>query len=132
MNWSARTKSRAKPKKANCTNTKPHTITGLCILPSEYEYTNVHGISQRNKTLRLAFHERLIADYDNREDEGYIIVPLHTSIDCEHDFNSVQAARSFRDSTLVNYCTDNTHPGMIAYNKIADRCRTYIKYATTL
>lgn len=105
---------------------------GLCGLPAEYEYTTQNDRAQRVKARRLLLHEKLMNAYGNKENEGKFIVPLHLSIDCKHDFPTAQMARSFRDSTLVDYCTDCVHPNNIAYNKIADRIRTYIKYAETL
>ena len=105
---------------------------GLCGLPAEYEYSTMHNNCQRSKARRLLFHERLMKEYGNKENEGFIIVPLHLSIDSKHDFKVEQKQRSFRDSTLVDYCTDIVHPSIIAYNKIADRIRTYIKYAETI
>ena len=105
---------------------------GLCGLPAEYEYSTPNNNCQRSKARRLLFHERLMGEYGNRESEGFFIVPLHLSIDSKHDFKVEQKARSFRDSTLVDYCSDNVHPSTIAYNKIADRIRTYIKYAETI
>ena len=105
---------------------------GLCGLPAQYEYGINNNNCNRSKARRLLFHERLIAEYGDRENEGIIIVPLHLSIDSEHDFPVTQTARSFRDSTLVDYCTDYVHPTIIAYNKVADRIRTYIKYAETI
>lgn len=107
-------------------------FVGLCGLPAQYKYGVQNNNNNRTKARRLLFHERLISEYGNRENEKIIIVPLHLSIDSEHDFPTEQRARSFRDSTLVDYCTDYVHPSNIAYNKIADRIRTYIKYAETL
>lgn len=104
---------------------------GLCGLPAEYEYSG-HNNCQRSKSRRLLFHERLMTEYGNKENEGLFIVPLHLSIDNKHDFKVEQKQRSFRDSTLVDYCIDTVHPSDIAYNKIADRIRTYIKYAETV
>lgn len=101
----------------------------LCIPPAEYEYSDMNNNSQRSKTRRLLLHDRLIEEWGNRESEGFYIVPLNLSIDPEHDFKTEQRARSFRDQTMVTYCTDNVHPSTIAYNKMADRIRTYIKYA---
>lgn len=101
----------------------------LCIPPAEYEYSDMNNNSQRSKTRRLLLHDRLIEEWGNRESEGFYIVPLNLSIDPEHDFKTEQRARSYRDQTMVTYCTDNVHPSTIAYNKMADRIRTYIKYA---
>lgn len=105
---------------------------GLCGLPADYEYSTMHNNCKRSKARRLLFHERLMTEYGNKENEGLFIVPLHLSIDNKHDFKVEQKQRSFRDSTLVDYCIDNVHPSDIAYNKIADRIRTYIKYAETV
>ena len=105
---------------------------GLCGLPAEYEYSTMHNNCQRSKARRLLLHERLMTEYGNKENEKMFDVPLHLSIDSKHDFKTKQKARSFRDSTLVDYCIDNFHPSDIAYNKIADRIRTYIKYAETI
>ena len=113
-------------------NSNIRIFIGLCGLPAQYKYGTQENNCNRFKARRLLFHERLIAEYGNRENEGYIIVPLHLSIDNEHDFPSTEMARSFRDSTLVTYCTDYIHPNNIAYYKVADRIRTYIKYAETL
>lgn len=113
-------------------NSNIKVFIGLCGLPAQYKYSTTNNNCNRSKARRLLFHERLISEYGNRESDGLIIVPLHLSIDTEHDFPTAQMARSYRDSTLVDYCTDNVHPSDIAYNKIADRIRTYIKYAETL
>ncbi len=115
---------------ANSSGGQPAKIfIGLCGLPAKYEYSSVHNNCQRSKALRLAFHERLMKEYGGRESEGFFIVPLHLSIDSCYDFKIEEKARSFRDTSLVPYCTDNVHPSNIAYNKVADRIRTYIKYA---
>lgn len=114
-------------------NSNIRVFIGLCGLPAQYKYgTGQNNNCNRSKARRLMLHRKLIEEYGNRESEGYIIVPLHLSIDSEHDFPTVQRARSHRDATLVDYCTDYVHPNDIAYNKIADRIRTYIKYAETL
>ena len=105
---------------------------GLCGLPAQYKYSVTNNNCNREKARRLFFHKKLFERYGSRENEGIIIVPLHLSIDSKHDFPSEQRARSYRDSTLVEYCTDVVHPNDIAYNKIADRIRTYIKYAETI
>ena len=117
---------------ATSTNHDIKIFIGLCGLPAQYKYGVLNNNCNREKARRLMLHEKLIESYGNRENEGYIIVPLHLSIDSEHDFPTEQRARSYRDSTLVDYCTDYVHPTDIAYNKIADRIRTYIKYAETL
>lgn len=114
-------------------NSNIKVFIGLCGLPAQYKYgTGQNNNSNRSKARRLMLHKKLMEEYGDRESEGYIIVPLHLSIDSEHDFPTVQLARSHRDATLVDYCTDYVHPNDIAYNKIADRIRTYIKYAETL
>ena len=113
-------------------NSNIKVFIGLCGLPAQYEYGTNNNNCNRSKARRLLFHERLIEEYGDRESEGFIIVPLHLSIDSEHDFPTMQMARSSRDSTLVDYCTDYVHPTAIAYNKVADTIRAYIKYAETL
>ena len=105
---------------------------GLCGLPAEYEYSNMHNNCQRSKARRLKLHERIINEYGNREKEGYFIVPLHLSIDSENDFKTESKPLSDRNSMNVLYCTDVVHPSTIAYYKVADRIRTYIKYAETV
>lgn len=106
---------------------------GLCGLPAQYEYGYGHNNNcDREKARRLLLHERLLTEYFGRESEKIIVVPLHLSIDSEHDFPTEQRQRSLRDATLVEYCTDYVHPTIIAYNKIADTLRIYIKYAETI
>ena len=102
---------------------------GLCILPYSGNYSTAHNYTQFMKAQRLALHERLIEEYDERENEGIYVVPFNLTIDTEHDFKFEEKPLSHRNDTVkVKYCTDVTHPSLVAYNKMADMCLWYIKY----
>ena len=102
---------------------------GLCILPYSGKYSTAHNYGQFMKTQRLALHERLIEEYDERENEGFYVVPFNLTIDTENDFKFEEKPLSHRNNTVkVKYCTDVTHPSVVAYNKMADMCMWYIKY----
>ena len=110
-------------------NPKIRIFIGLCILPYSGKYSTAHNYGQFMKTQRLALHERLIEEYDERENEGIYVVPFNLTIDTEHDFKFEEKPLSRRNDTVkVKYCTDVTHPSLVAYNKMADMCLWYIKY----
>ena len=110
-------------------NPKIRIFIGLCILPYSGKYSTAHNYGQFMKAQRLALHERLIKEYDERESEGIFVVPFNLTIDTEHDFKFEEKALSRRNDTVkVKYCTDVTHPSIAAYNKMADMCYWYIKY----
>ena len=110
-------------------NPKIRIFIGLCILPYSGKYSTAHNYGQFMKTQRLALHERLIEEYDERENEGIYVVPFNLTIDTEHDFKFEEKPLSRRnDAVKVKYCTDVTHPSLVAYNKMADMCLWYIKY----
>ena len=113
-------------------NSNIRIFIGLCGLPGQYEYSVGNNNCKREKARRLQLHQTLLTEYYGRESEGFFVVPYHLNIDSEHDFPTVQRARSNRDSTLINYCSDLVHPTDIAYNKVADCIRAYIKYAETI
>ena len=111
-------------------NPKVRIFIGLCILPYSGNYSTAHNYTQFMKSQRLALHERLIAEYDERENEGIYVVPFNLTIDTEHDFKFEEKPLSHRNNTVkVKYCTDVTHPSLVAYNKMADMCFWYIKYS---
>ena len=110
-------------------NPKIRIFIGLCILPYSGKYSTVHNYTQFWKSQRLAFHERLIEEYDERESEGIYVVPFNLTIDTENDFKFVEKPLSHRNDTVkVKYCTDPIHPSLTAYNKMADMAYWYIKY----
>ena len=110
-------------------NPKIRIFIGLCILPYSGKYSTAHNYGQFSKAQRLALHERLIEEYDERENEGFYVVPFNLTIDTEHDFKFEEKPLSRRNDTVkVKYCTDVTHPSVVAYNKMADMCMWYIKY----
>ena len=110
-------------------NPKIRIFIGLCILPYSGKYSTVHNYTQFWKSQRLALHERLIEEYDERESEGIYVVPFNLTIDTEHDFKFVEKPLSRRnDAVKVKYCTDVVHPSTVAYNKMADMAYWYIKY----
>ena len=110
-------------------NPKIRIFIGLCILPYSGNYSTAHNYTQFMKAQRLALHERLIEEYDERENEGFYVVPFNLTIDTEHDFKFVEKPLSRRNDTVtVKYCTDVIHPSIVAYNKMADMCSWYIKY----
>ena len=110
-------------------NPKIRIFIGLCILPYSGKYSTAHNYGQFSKAQRLALHERLIDEYDERENEGIFVVPFNLTIDTEHDFKFEEKPLSHRNDTVkVKYCTDVTHPSTVAYNKMADMAYWYIKY----
>lgn len=110
-------------------NPKIRIFIGLCILPYSGKYSTAHNYTQFAKSQRLALHERLIEEYDERESEGIFVVPFNLTIDTEHDFKFVEKPLSHRNNEVtVKYCTDVTHPSTVAYNKMADMAYWYIKY----
>lgn len=110
-------------------NPKIRIFIGLCILPYSGKYSTSHNYTQFSKAQRLALHERLIEEYDERESEGIFVVPFNLTIDTEHDFKFVEKPLSRRNNeVMVKYCTDVTHPSTVAYNKMADMAYWYIKY----
>ena len=110
-------------------NPKIRIFIGLCILPYSGKYSTAHNYTQFSKSQRLALHERLIEEYDERENEGIYVVPFNLTIDTEHDFKFEEKPLSRRNDTVkVKYCTDVTHPSTVAYNKMADMAYWYIKY----
>ena len=110
-------------------NPKIRIFIGLPILPYTGKYSTVHGYNQFSKSQLLALHERLIEEYDEREYEGFYVVPFNLSIDTEHDFKFEEKPLSRRnDAVKVKYCTDVIHPSTVAYNKMADMAYWYIKY----
>ena len=110
-------------------NPKIRIFIGLPILPYTGKYATVHGYNQFSKSQLLALHERLIEEYDEREDEGFYVVPFNLTIDTENDFKFVEKPLSRRNNTvMVKYCTDPIHPSTVAYNKMADMAYWYIKY----
>ena len=110
-------------------NPKIRIFIGLCILPYSGKYSTAHNYGQFMKSQRLALHERLIEEYDERENEGIYVVPFNLTIDTEHDFKFEEKPLSRRNDTVkVKYCTDVTHPSTVAYNKMADMAYWYIKY----
>ena len=110
-------------------NPKTRIFIGLCILPYSGKYSTSHNYGQFSKAQRLALHERLIEEYDERESEGIYVVPFNLTIDTENDFKFEEKPLSRRNDTVkVKYCTDVTHPSTVAYNKMADMAYWYIKY----
>lgn len=110
-------------------NPKIRIFIGLCILPYSGKYSTAHNYGQLMKSQRLALHERLIDEYDERESEGIYVVPFNLTIDTEHDFKFEEKPLSRRNDTVkVKYCTDVIHPSTVAYNKMADMAYWYIKY----
>ena len=110
-------------------NPKIRIFIGLCILPYSGKYSTAHNYTQFSKSQRLALHERLIEEYDERESEGIYIVPFNLTIDTENDFKFVEKPLSHRNNeVMVKYCTDVVHPSTVAYNKMADMAYWYIKY----
>lgn len=110
-------------------NPKIRIFIGLPILPYSGKYSTVHNYTQFSKSQLLALHERLIEEYDEREYEGFYVVPFNLTIDTENDFKFVEKPLSHRNDTVtVKYCTDVIHPSTAAYNKMADMCLWYIKY----
>jgi hypothetical protein len=110
-------------------NPKIRIFIGLPILPYSGKYSTVHNYTQFSKSQLLALHERLIEEYDEREYEGFYVVPFNLTIDTENDFKFEEKPLSHRnDAVKVKYCTDVIHPSISAYNKMADMCLWYIKY----
>ena len=110
-------------------NPKIRIFIGLCILPYSGKYSTAHNYTQFSKAQRLALHERLIEEYDERESEGIFVVPFNLTIDTENDFKFVEKPLSHRNNeVMVKYCTDVVHPSTVAYNKMADMAYWYIKY----
>ena len=110
-------------------NPKIRIFIGLCILPYSGKYSTAHNYGQFSKAQRLALHERLIEEYDERESEGIFVVPFNLTIDTENDFKFVEKPLSHRNNEVkVKYCTDVVHPSTVAYNKMADMAYCYIKY----
>ena len=110
-------------------NPKIRIFIGLCILPYSGKYSTVHNYTQFWKAQRLALHERLIEEYDERENEAIFVVPFNLTIDTENDFKFVEKPLSHRNNeVMVKYCTDVIHPSTVAYNKMADMAYWYIKY----
>ena len=110
-------------------NPKIRIFIGLCILPYSGKYSTAHNYTQFAKSQRLALHERLIEEYDERESEGIFVVPFNLTIDTENDFKFVEKPLSRRNNeVMVKYCTDVVHPSTVAYNKMADMAYWYIKY----
>ena len=105
---------------------------GLCILPAEYEYCEPSFKGQRQKTTRLYFHKALLSKYENKETDGFVVVPLGFVVDTLRDFPTEQRAISERDSTMIDFCTDIVHPKRQGYLKMADVIFAYIKYGTYL
>lgn len=105
---------------------------GLPILPANSDWTLSYD-ADITKAERLGLIQRLIQEYDNRENEGFVIVPLYCVVDTERDFPTEDRPICARDETLlVPFVTDPTHPKVVGYYKIADVMFTYIKYGTTL
>lgn len=110
-------------------NPKIRIFIGLCILPYSGKYSTVHNYTQFWKAQRLSLHERLIEEYDERENESIYVVPFNLTIDTENDFKFVEKPLSHRNNEVkVKYCTDVVHPSTVAYNKMADMAYWYIKY----
>ena len=116
-------------------NSSAKIFIGLCILPADYEYCTAHNYFEVEKMKRLSLHKALIAEFDNRENEGYYLVPFNQNIDFRNDFGEVEEARlSKRNAKIVTYAKDIIHPSYRdlqnpAYCKMADLCHWYIKYA---
>lgn len=104
---------------------------GLPILPANSDWALSYE-ADINKAERLGLIQRLIQEYDGRESEGFVVVPLYCVVDTERDFPTESRPICARDSSTVEYVTDQTHPKTQGYYKIADVMYTYIKYGTTL
>lgn len=104
---------------------------GLPIMPANSAFSNSYN-HDIIKAERLGLIQRLIQQYENRENNGFVLVPIYCVVDTERDFPTEERAICARDNTLVEYVTDETHPKTQGYYKIADVMFTYIKYGTTL
>ena len=106
-------------------------FVGLPILPANSDWALSYN-ADITKAERLGLIQRLIQEYDDRESEGIIVVPLYCVVDTERDFPTESRPICARDSSTIEYVTDQTHPKTQGYYKIADVMYTYIKYGTTL
>lgn len=106
-------------------------FVGLPILPANSDWALSYN-AEITKAERLGLIQRLIQEYDGRESEGFVLVPLYCVVDTERDFPTESRPICARDVETVEYVTDQTHPKTQGYYKIADVMYTYIKYGTTL
>lgn len=104
---------------------------GLPIMPANSAFSNSYN-HEIVKAERLGLIQRLIQEYDNRESEGFVVVPVYCVVDTERDFPTESRPICARDSSTEEYVTDETHPKTQGYYKIADVMYTYIKYGATL
>lgn len=71
----------------------------------------------------------LINEYSGRQSEEIYTIPVYLNIDTKHDYRTVEENISARNSDYkIRFATDNLHPTVAGFEKIADVLYSFIKY----
>lgn len=76
----------------------------------------------------LAVNEALIAEFDNRQEENIILVPIYACVNPCRDYIKVTVPISPYNSDTITIVNDTIHPALSGHMKIADMMYGYIKY----
>lgn len=98
---------------------------GIWLPPTRALYEN-NSKTAINSSLRM--NKLLIDTYDNRENENLYLVPVYLNVDPYNDYNGQEISTDSRSTTKIKISTDNVHPSVVGYNKIADVIYAYVKY----
>lgn len=88
------------------------------------------GFYPRNKKLQLAEH--ILSTYQNKENQGYFIVPFYLNFDAKTQFAKTRITSNRYEDGYCDLINDNTHPTNSGYYRMADTMLYSILYALSL
>lgn len=87
-------------------------------------YNSLHTESSR----ALERNEALISEFDNKQNENIILIPVNCCVDPYRDYHFTESVSSQYNSDTVKITTDAIHPALSGHKKIADLIYGYINY----
>lgn len=87
-------------------------------------YNSLH--SELNKALER--NEALISEFDNKQNENIILIPVNCCVDPYRDYHFTESVASQYNSDVVKITTDSVHPALSGHMKMADLIYGYINY----
>lgn len=106
---------------------KSSVIIGLGLCPTGAICGNYPKKRDKDKFLRVV--ELLIDNYDNKESENIYLIPTHTCVDPDYDYDTQEVSISASNSLFKHrIVTDYIHPAEAGYSKIAFAIFPYLKY----
>lgn len=87
-------------------------------------YNSLHSGSSK----ALERNEALISEFDNKQNENIILIPVNCCVDPYRDYHFTESVASQYNSDVVRITTDPIHPSLAGHKKMADLIYGYINY----